>query len=137
MEEIIVSSSLDDTKKVADNLASHLFGGEVILLNGDLGAGKTTFTKFLAKSLGIESNVTSPTFTIVKEYVGSKLNLYHIDMYRLEADSDVEYLGTDEMLKDKNAITVIEWNKLTNIKNKTITININTIDETTRKFFIR
>lgn len=73
------SKSVQDTYEIASDFASLLKGGEVILLNGDLGAGKTTFTKGLAKALGIEDVVTSPTFTFMKEYHG-KFDLYHFDI---------------------------------------------------------
>ena len=126
------SASLKQTAKIAALVASRLKGGEAILLNGDLGTGKTTFTKALALALGVKDNVTSPTFTIIKEYLG-KFNLYHIDMYRLNGD-EAQNVGIDELLLDKNGVTVIEWNKLSKILNKTITVNI-TADGNNERFF--
>lgn len=106
MEKYIVqTSSPEETKQFAKLLASYLLAGDVITLEGDLGAGKTTFTKGLATGLGITRVVNSPTFTIIKEYEGD-LPLYHMDVYRLE-DSD-EDLGFDEYFEGEG-VTVVEW----------------------------
>jgi tRNA threonylcarbamoyladenosine biosynthesis protein TsaE len=101
----ILSGNAEDTQAFAKRLSSFLQPGDVITLEGDLGAGKTTFTKGLAVGLGIGRTVNSPTFTIIKEYHG-KMPLYHMDVYRLE-DSD-EDLGFDEYFSG-NGVTVIEW----------------------------
>lgn len=101
----IRSEHAEDTQAFAKRLASFLQPGDVITLEGDLGAGKTTFTKGLALGLGITRTVNSPTFTIIKEYQG-KLPLYHMDVYRLE-DGD-EDLGFDEYFSG-DGVTVIEW----------------------------
>ena len=82
-----------------------LSSGDVLALEGDLGAGKTTFTKGLARGLGVARNVNSPTFTIIKEYQG-RIPLYHMDVYRVE--DSFEDLGFDEYF-DGNGVTVIEW----------------------------
>ena len=97
--------STEQTMGLAQRLADKLVEGDVILLEGDLGAGKTTFTKGLAKGLHITRNVNSPTFTIIKEYEG-RLPLYHMDVYRLE-ESD-EDLGFDDYFYG-NGVTVVEW----------------------------
>ena len=128
------SKSVQDTYEIASKFASSLKGGEVILLNGDLGAGKTTFTKGLAKALGVEDVVTSPTFTFMKEYHG-KFDLYHFDLYRAEDESELYELGLNDYLY-LDGVCVIEWNKFENIENP-ITIDIETIDENTRKITIR
>ncbi|SEU04796.1 tRNA threonylcarbamoyladenosine biosynthesis protein TsaE [Salinibacillus kushneri] len=99
------SKSADETKAFAARLAKELRPGDVITLEGNLGAGKTTFTKGLAKGLNIKRTVNSPTFTIIKEYEGT-YPLYHIDAYRLE-DYE-EDLGFDEYF-DGDGITVVEW----------------------------
>lgn len=99
-----ISHSEKDTKVFAEKLATLLHPGDVLTLEGDLGAGKTTFTKGLAKGLGIERNVNSPTFTLIKEYKGN-YPLYHMDVYRLEDDED---LGFEEYFQS-DGITVIEW----------------------------
>lgn len=125
---IYLSMSEEDTFAVARELASKLRGGEAVILNGDLGAGKTTFTKGLARALGVERTVVSPTFTIVKEYKGSSLMLYHIDMYRLDDDSELCELGVDELFGN-DSVVVIEWNRLrrSELPERVITVNI-TVD---------
>lgn len=97
--------SADETMKFAARLAEKLRAGDVIALEGDLGAGKTTFTKGLAQGLGVKRTVSSPTFTIVKEYKG-RLPLYHMDVYRLE--DTFEDLGFDEYFHG-DGVTVVEW----------------------------
>ncbi|WP_077620345.1 tRNA (adenosine(37)-N6)-threonylcarbamoyltransferase complex ATPase subunit type 1 TsaE [Bacillus sinesaloumensis] len=100
-----VTNTPDETGSFSYRLAQRLSPGDVITLEGDLGAGKTTFTKGLAKGLGITRTVNSPTFTIIKEYKGS-LPLYHMDVYRLEhSDED---LGFDEYFNGEG-VTVVEW----------------------------
>lgn len=99
------SNNLEDTQNFARKLASYLKPGDVITLEGDLGAGKTSFTKGLALGLGINKNVNSPTFTIIKEYQGL-MPLYHMDVYRLE--DSYEDLGFDEYFSG-NGVTVVEW----------------------------
>jgi len=95
----------EETSQFAARLAGYLQPGDVIALEGDLGAGKTTFTKGLAKGLEIKKTVNSPTFTIIKEYKG-KLPLYHMDVYRV-ADA-FEDLGFDEYFEGEG-VTVVEW----------------------------
>lgn len=97
--------SLEETEQLAEKLAGLLVPPDVLTLEGDLGAGKTTFTKALAKGLGITRTVNSPTFTILKQYEGN-FPFNHLDVYRL-ADSD-EDLGWDELFYG-DAISVIEW----------------------------
>jgi len=101
----IISTSEKNTREIAANIAKHLNRGDVITLEGELGSGKTTFAKGIAQGLNIQRNVTSPTFTIVKQYEGS-LPLYHMDAYRLENSS--EDIGFDEYF-DGNGICVVEW----------------------------
>ena len=101
----ITSNSDMDTIELAQNIESEKFANMVICLEGDLGSGKTLFTKAFAKSLGIEENITSPTFNIIKEYEG-EMRLFHMDVYRL---SEVkEDIGISEYFK-KGGITIIEW----------------------------
>lgn len=104
MKEIRVAS-IADTNKLAEKIAGLLNGDGVICMSGDLGAGKTTFTKALGKAIGITSVITSPTFQIMKIYEG-KINLYHIDAYRLEGIT--QDLGFEEEIEDAG-IKVIEW----------------------------
>jgi len=121
-----------ETNTLAKRLALLLKAGDVITLEGDLGAGKTTFTKGLAQGLGIKRTVSSPTFTIVKEYSG-ELPLYHMDVYRLE-NSD-EDIGFDEYFHG-NGITVIEWAQFIEdyLPKNLLNINITYVDEHSRAF---
>ncbi|QVI35498.1 tRNA (adenosine(37)-N6)-threonylcarbamoyltransferase complex ATPase subunit type 1 TsaE [Lacticaseibacillus chiayiensis] len=91
----------------AASLSPHLRAGDVLLLDGDLGAGKTSFTKGLAKGLGITDYVKSPTFTIIREYRHGRLPLYHMDLYRLE-DGGAEDLGLEEYFEG-DGVSVVEW----------------------------
>ncbi|NBK97007.1 MAG: tRNA (adenosine(37)-N6)-threonylcarbamoyltransferase complex ATPase subunit type 1 TsaE [Erysipelotrichia bacterium] len=104
MKEIRVKS-LEETNLLAEKIASLLPIPALITLSGDLGAGKTTFTKGLAKALGIHANITSPTFTILKSYE-EKITLHHIDAYRLEGIT--QDLGFEEIF-DEDAVCVVEW----------------------------
>jgi len=99
----------EETMAIAAQLAQLLEPKDVILLEGDLGAGKTTFTKGLAKGLGIETVIKSPTYTLIREYTKGRLPLYHMDVYRLE-DVGGDDLGFEEYLYG-NGVSVIEWAK--------------------------
>lgn len=118
------TKSAEETEALGARLAKRLKGGERIILTGDLGAGKTTFTKGLAKGLGINETVLSPTFVISKSYEGKNLTLNHLDMYRLEDEDETETLGIDDMLSDDKAVTVIEWNKIESLKGRIIDVKI-------------
>lgn len=100
----ITTKSDEETIEVAQNIESEKFPNMVICLNGDLGSGKTVFTKGFASAMAIE-DVTSPTFNIIKEYIG-ELPLYHIDVYR--TDGKIDNLGLEEYF-DKGGVTIIEW----------------------------
>ena len=103
------SQSVDDTYFLARKFAQSISKGNVVALIGNLGTGKTTFTKGLAKALGILENVGSPTFKLVSEYLGTDSVLYHIDAYRLEGSKDFLNIGGEEYLTTEDGITVIEW----------------------------
>ena len=126
-----VSHSVNDTYAFAKKVADKLKGGEVIILRGDLGAGKTTFTKGLAKALGVEETVTSPTFTYVKEYYG-RLPLYHFDMYRVADADEVYELGLEEHFY-KGGVVVVEWNKFDDVKDPLV-IDVKAVGEGVREF---
>ena len=95
-----------ETEKTAKQLAQLLESGDVICLEGDLGAGKTTFTRYLARALGIEGNIKSPTFTIMREYQSGHLPLYHMDAYRLE-QTGAEGLGIEEYLEGDGVCVIV------------------------------
>lgn len=129
----ILSRSEKDTFAIAKRVADRLKGGETILLNGDLGAGKTTFTKGLALALGVTETVTSPTFTYVKEYEG-RLPLYHFDMYRVADADEVYELGLEEYFY-KGGVVVVEWNKFDDVRDP-IVINVRSLGGDVREFEI-
>ena len=106
MEYKYTAYNLEDTMEFAENIESEKFPNMVICLTGDLGSGKTMFTKAFAKSLQVEEEITSPTFNIIKEYESGELPLYHMDVYRL--DGKVGDLGIEEYFT-KKGITIIEW----------------------------
>ena len=130
------SESVCDTYVLAGKIADKCIGGEVILLNGDLGAGKTTFTKGLAEALGITTVIKSPTFTLMKKYTQGRLPLYHFDLYRVESEEEVYELGFDDYLENNDGICVIEWNKFSGLNKNVININIAYNGETGRTFEI-
>jgi tRNA threonylcarbamoyladenosine biosynthesis protein TsaE len=142
MGPMSISRSLEDTKSLAESFLKSLRpnkdGATTIGLHGDLGSGKTTFTKALAEILGVQEIITSPTFVIEKIY---KLEgrafryLVHIDAYRLEDSKELEALGFKELLDDANNLILIEWpEKVKNILPESIrTINFAFIDERSRE----
>jgi len=101
------TSSVEETRSLASLLSKVFQAGDVVVLSGDLGAGKTAFTQGLGLGLGVEHPVTSPTFTLANKYEG-ELTLNHLDVYRLEHFQEVEELGLSELI-DSNSLTVIEW----------------------------
>ena len=108
---LLTSHSPQDTARYAATIAAELRPRDVLLLTGDLGAGKTTFTKALCAALGVVDTVTSPTFTLVHEYRGSKLVVCHADLYRLERTGELADLGLDDARRS-GAVLVVEWGDL-------------------------
>lgn len=111
MKTIILKTE-KDTQKLARSIAKSLKGGEIIALSGELGAGKTTFTQYLAEALGVKEHVNSPTFVIMRIYKTSKRPLHdfvHVDAYRLDNDSDLETIGLDQYIGQPHAVVVVEW----------------------------
>ena len=106
MEYKVVTNSEEDTYVLAQNFEAEKFDNMIICLIGELGSGKTVFTKGFSGALGIEENITSPTFNIIKEYKSGEKELYHMDVYRLEGDTSE--LGLEEYLK-KDGVVIIEW----------------------------
>lgn len=109
-----ITNNIQETQEFAQNFAKKLQSGDIVALYGNLGSGKTTFIQGLGKGLGIKHKIISPTFIIVRQYVikNNKLRIkdfYHIDLYRIEAEKDIEGLGLLDLFNDKNVIVVIEW----------------------------
>lgn len=102
------SSSVEETQSIAASLASFLHAGDLVLLSGDLGAGKTHFVQGIAQALGITEAVTSPTFPIVMMYEDVTLPLYHFDLYRLESEEELEDIGFFEIIEGEG-VSFIEW----------------------------
>lgn len=131
MEYKITSKSERDTIELAENFEAEKFPGMVICLNGDLGSGKTLFTKGFAAALSIDETVTSPSYTIIKEYYSGEMPLYHMDVYRLEKDITTtgltEYFGRD-------GIVIIEWAEMIQdyLPEERLEIKFNPIDENKR-----
>ena len=121
--------SVEETQDIAKKLARNINPGITISLIGDLGTGKTTFTKGFARQLGIKDHVTSPTFKLISEYQGKKYKLNHIDAYRMNGPEDFLNIGGEEYLISKNSITIIEWGDLLNdiLPSKTIRVNFKRI----------
>lgn len=126
------SKTQSETEKIAQDVIKQLSGGEVLALVGNLGAGKTVFVKGLAKALGIEDNITSPTFVLMKIYQTKHAKikrLVHVDCYRLEKVDDLEEIGLADYLHDPANIVVIEWaDRIVSLPKNTININIEYIN---------
>ena len=104
----LTTTAADQTQELAATLARLARAGDLIVLAGEMGAGKTAFAQGFARGLGITEPVTSPTFTIIREYAGPTLALHHLDVYRLEQIHEVADLGLGEML-DEDAVMLVEW----------------------------
>lgn len=111
-EKEIKTFSIEETVEIGTKLGKLLGGGEIILLSGDLGTGKTAFTSGIAKGLNIAGYITSPTFTIVNEYE-AQIPLYHFDVYRINDSEEMYEIGFDEYI-NSDGVTVIEWAELIN-----------------------
>jgi len=139
-KKIVVTNNFKETQKLARDFAKTLKKGDLICLSGNLGSGKTTFVQGLAEGLGIKNRIISPTFIIVRAYrikndKSRIMNFYHVDLYRVENERDLEDLGIEEIINDKNNITVIEWaEKLkSQISTKRINIQFSYEKENTRR----
>ena len=132
-----ISHNTNETEQFAKKLAAKFTGGEVLLLHGELGAGKTHFVKGLAKGLGIDDVITSPTFALHNSYDG-RLTLNHFDFYRIDDSEEVAILGLDDYFYDKRAVAAIEWSE--NVKEllpkQCIVVNIDKLDDNTRKITV-
>lgn len=138
----ILSSSTTDTKNLARRIAKVLKPQDVLALYGDLGTGKTIFTKFLVEALGLDSRVQSPTFVILRKYLGGKGKIKvvnHFDLYRITNTKEVFDLGLSEIFDEDNAISIIEWPKLIeeHLPKDAIKIRFDYVSENERKITIQ
>jgi tRNA threonylcarbamoyladenosine biosynthesis protein TsaE len=139
---ILISHSPAETEALGEQFGRAVQRGWVIALSGDLGAGKTQFVKGLARGLGISARVHSPTFTLVAEYTGGRLNLFHLDLYRLETAGDISSAGIEDFLQP-DGVAVIEWaERLEGVSQRLLTssptfkkVKIEILSETERKIF--
>lgn len=132
----VIVHSLEQTKSLAEEFATSLRVGDVVLLSGDLGAGKTTFTQFVFKHLGVPGVVNSPTFAVLKTYNANGVTLNHFDAYRINTAEAIE-CGFDEVISSKDCITFIEWSENISelLPKKVIKVNI-TLHGEAREFEI-
>ncbi|WAW14666.1 tRNA (adenosine(37)-N6)-threonylcarbamoyltransferase complex ATPase subunit type 1 TsaE [Peptostreptococcus equinus] len=110
MKKIFLKNE-DSTIKLGQKIAKLLFEGAILCLNGDLGAGKTCMTRSIAHSLGIEEDITSPTFTIINEYEEGRLKLYHFDVYRIGESVEMYDIGFEDYI-NSNGVCIIEWSNI-------------------------
>ena len=131
MDYKITTKCEEDTMEIAQNIESEKFPNMVICLTGDLGSGKTIFTKGFAEALGIDENITSPTFNIIKEYTTGEMNLYHMDLFWFIGD--VINLGLEEYFT-KGGVVIIEWADLIEdyLPEERLDVKIKVVDEDTR-----
>ena len=128
-----ITNSPEETEKLGAALGARLPAGTVIAYRGDLGAGKTAFTRGLARGLGCTEQVTSPTYTIVNEYLGGRLPLFHFDMYRLTSSDDLWDIGWEDYL-DRNGICAVEWSEnVADAMEHPLNITIEKLGEDTRR----
>lgn len=105
---VVHTTSVEQTKDLAASLAELARAGDLLLLAGDLGAGKTAFAQGFGRGLGVEDPITSPTFTLANEYQGARLRMHHLDAYRMESLDEVFDVGLPELLDDE-AVVLVEW----------------------------
>ena len=131
-----LTNSPEETEKVGAALGKILNPGTVLAYRGDLGAGKTAFTRGLARGLGYAEPVTSPTYTIVNEYLGGRLPLFHFDMYRLASSDDLWDIGWEDYL-ERGGIAAVEWSEnIEDALEDAIVITIHKTGETSRRIVI-
>lgn len=133
---IFLTNSPRETEALGEALAKRLQPGAVIAYRGDLGAGKTAFTRGLARGLGYTELVTSPTYTIVNEYLGGRLPLFHFDMYRLASSDDLWDIGWEDYL-DRGGVCAVEWSEnVADAMENSILITIEKLGEDTRRITV-
>ena len=132
---MITTYSAEETRKLGMRLAAQLHPGDVVLLQGDLGAGKSEFSRGIARGLGITGPVPSPSFTILNAYDEGRIPLYHFDWYRLESAQEIYEMGMDEQLGG-DGIALIEWFQKAEecVPSRALLIHIHAANEETREF---
>lgn len=131
-----ITNSPAETEALGAALAQRLDAGAVLAYRGDLGAGKTAFTRGLARGLGYQDMVTSPTYTIVNEYLGGRLPLFHFDMYRLASSDDLWDIGWEDYL-ERGGICAVEWSEnVPEAMEGAVTVTIEKLGEDTRRITI-
>ena len=138
----ITTTSTEQTKELAQQLSQEIKPGTILALYGDLGAGKTTFTRYLVEALGFDSRVQSPTFVIMRNYArdaGDINRVHHVDLYRLTSAGEAQDLDLAVVFEDTSAITIIEWPQIIEeqLPKETIKINFEYIDENSRKINVQ
>lgn len=130
------TTSAEETVELGKKIGSFLKKGDIIAMQGTLGAGKTTITKGIAQALGINETITSPTFCLISEYEG-KMPLYHMDVYRLDGAEDFANLGTEDMLYGEG-VSIIEWSEkiMEELPHKTIILRLEPHDDGARTITI-
>lgn len=132
-----ITNSPEETEAIGRRLGQVLQGGEIIAFLGDLGAGKTAFTRGLAQGLGITDRVTSPTYTIVNEYLSGRLPLFHFDMYRLSTSDDLFDIGWEDYLL-RGGVCAVEWSEnVADAMENAISVQIEKISDDSRKITIK
>ncbi len=133
MTVTVKTFSPEETIKLGEKIGRRLKGGDCIAYKGGLGAGKTTITRGISMGLGLGDEVTSPTFSLVNEYVGTGLRLYHFDMYRITSPEDLETTGFYDYMDD-DSVLAVEWseNIMSELPENTIFVQIERIDDNTR-----
>ena len=130
------TNSPAETEKIGEAMGKILPAGTVLAYEGDLGAGKTAFTRGLARGLGYTLPVTSPTYTIVNEYLGGRLPLFHFDMYRLHSSDDLFDIGWEDYL-DRNGICAVEWSEnVRDAMENAITVRIEKTGDESRRITV-
>ena len=131
-----ITNSPEETEVIGAKLAEQLIPGTVIAYRGDLGAGKTAFTRGLARGLGCAEQVTSPTYTIVNEYLSGRMPLFHFDMYRLHSADDLFDIGWDDYL-ERGGVCAVEWSEnVAEAMEEPITVTIEKLGEDARRITI-
>ena len=131
-----ITGSPEETEAVGAALGRVLTPGSVVAYRGDLGAGKTAFTRGLARGLGCTDTVTSPTYTIVNEYLSGRIPLFHFDMYRLRSSGDLWDIGWEDYL-ERGGVCAVEWSEnVADAMEDAVTVNLEKLGENTRRITI-